>query len=101
MTTRKIISDYFQNHNRATFTQLRLYCDSVGWEGRNVAFAINDMIKRGELSRTGNKGQYQYAPAGDLKESIRLGRPVKAPAARIPMNSAIQRFDQLLRSVRG
>ncbi|PWD66525.1 hypothetical protein DF211_01865 [Pectobacterium parmentieri] len=99
MSTRKIISDYFQNHNRATFTQLRLHCDSVGWEGRNVAFAINDMIKRGELSRTGNKGSYQYLPAGDLKESIRPGRPVSTKL-RIPMNS-IHRFDQLLRGVRG
>lgn len=107
MSTRTIISEYFKTHDRATFPEIRVHCELAGCARGNISCAVHDMLNRGELTRSGNRGKYQYTACGDLKTDIKLGRPLGrkdgAPRQRrksTPSNS-VSRFDQLIRSVRG
>lgn len=107
MSTRTIISEYFKTHDRATFPEIRVHCELSGCARGNISCAVHDMLNRGELTRSGNRGSYLYVACGDLKTDIKLGRPLgrkdSTPRQRrksTPSNSAA-RFDQLLSGVRG
>ncbi|QZN96444.1 hypothetical protein [Symbiopectobacterium purcellii] len=105
MSTRKRIREYFKSHDKATYTQIREYCQKHGFLSGNIAFAVNNMMNRGELARTGNAGSYLYSPTELLNGEIATGRPLgakdKQPRARKSKQvEAVRRFDQLLREVR-
>ncbi|MBG6243453.1 MAG: hypothetical protein EKE20_17390 [Candidatus Symbiopectobacterium sp. Dall1.0] len=105
MSTRKLIREYFKSHDKATYTQIREYCQSYGLLTGNISFSVNDMMNRGELDRTGKYGAYQYFPTELLNEEINTGRPLgakdKQPRVKKSKQvAAVSMFDQLLRGVR-
>lgn len=88
MSTLKLLREYLKTHRKATYPELRKHCEQYGRMTNETAFSLNYMLKRNEVTRTGERRSYVYEYVRQETEA--------APAI---VNAS--RFDQLLRGVRG